>query len=548
MIAPTCIHRRAPAGLRSPWRPRRSIDRRSFSRPSFAPRPLPDRIHIAQNPGLYQQNCIDRNYGKFADYAFRIASLRNENIRLDKEIKEQRTAFKQLQREIRKVQEDSGDAPPSFSWQKKHEDPQTLEEREGEGDSILERAKKRGRELKAELEAVTGVMSSNDQAIEQMALALPNLSSVHTPNGTKAKILDVVKNIPQSQLANLQKSHVDIGSDLGILNFNQSAVTSGWGWYFLKGEAALLEQALIQYTISELVKRGWQIVSPPTMVYNHIASACGFQPRDQNDEQQIYAIEQPQRDDDSEHFAHVLAGTAEIPLAGMYARDSLKEQDLPLKTAAVSRCYRAEAGARGADTKGLYRVHEFTKVEMFAWTMPDTPDDPTSGGFNTSASTTSQSDDIFREMIDIQRHILTELGLNFQVLEMPATDLGASATRKIDMEAFFPSRRDRDGGWGEVTSTSMCTDYQTRRLSTRLSRTGSGKPGFPYTLNGTALAVPRVLAAILECFYDDKRGCLTVPSVLKPWMHGIEVIEARKTNASASCASVDEMVLMASIN
>jgi len=205
-----------------------------------------------------------------------------------------------------------------------------------------------------------------------------------------------------------------------------------------------------------------------------------------------------------------LAGTAEIPFASMKADQELDWHSLPLKVVGPSRSYRAEAGARGVDTKGLYRVHEFTKVEMFGWTMPD-----------------GSENDLFGQMVAIQKTLLGKLGLHCRVLEQPSTDLGASATRKQDIEAFFPSRRDRDAGYGEVTSTSICTDYQTRRLATRV-KGRDGKLSFPYTVNGTAIAVPRVLAAILENHWSETDSCVNVPEVLWPWMHGVKVIKPKQ--------------------
>ena len=204
-----------------------------------------------------------------------------------------------------------------------------------------------------------------------------------------------------------------------------------------------------------------------------------------------------------------LAGTAEIPLAGMKADTTLDDTQLALKRVGVSRCYRAEAGARGIDTKGLYRVHEFNKVEMFAWTAPDL-----------DAAT-----EVFNEILDIQTEILEALGLHCRILEMPSTDLGASAIRKCDIEAFFPSRRQKNDGWGEVTSASICTDYQTRRLATRVRI--DGKMTYPWTVNGTALAVARVLAAILENGWNESDMSVTVPPVLRPWMGGREKIEMK---------------------
>lgn len=382
------------------------------------------------------------------------------------------------------------------------------------------------RHLKGLLADIEEKEKELQREIDTLALGLPNLTGSTTPEGTEPTLITY---IPESLdldvlRAKEGRSHVDIGSELDLLDFAGAATASGWGWYYLKNEAALLEQALLQYTLHTLRERGWTVVSPPSIVYAHIAAACGFQPRDQNGEQQIYAIDQP--DKDKESPSRVLAGTAEIALAGMKAAATLEEKDLPLKTVGVNRCYRAEAGARGVDTKGLYRVHEFTKVEMFAWTLPSRTG---TSGFGADDATTSSADEVFEEMLSIQKSILEDLGMQCRVLEMPSTDLGASASRKIDIEAFFPSRRDtKSEGWGEVTSLSSCADYQSRRLATRV-RLGTGRElDFPYTLNGTALAVPRVLAAILENGWDEEQKGVRVPEVLRKWMGGEEWIMGKK--------------------
>jgi seryl-tRNA synthetase len=350
--------------------------------------------------------------------------------------------------------------------------------------------------------------------IDAMAASIPNLTSDETPRGSEPKVVGYINEHPEpdpSSSDRVWRSHVHICSELNLLDFSGAATTSGWGWYFLLNEATKLERALIEYAISVAEKRGWGTVTPPSMVYSHIAAACGFQPRDQNGEQQVYSIQQNAADVGRKPELS-LAGTAEIPLAGMKANMTLEEADLPMKRIGVSRCYRAEAGARGVDTKGLYRVHEFTKVEMFAWTLPST----------------SASEAIFDEMVSIQTEILTSLGLHCRILEMPSTDLGASASRKRDIEAFFPSRREKGEGWGEVTSVSMCTDYQTRRLATRVDiRSLGGKMAFPYTVNGTALAVPRVLAAILENGWNERNFEVRIPEVLWPWMGGLKVIKPK---------------------
>ncbi|KAK4458673.1 class II aaRS and biotin synthetase [Cladorrhinum samala] len=350
--------------------------------------------------------------------------------------------------------------------------------------------------------------------MERLALAIPNLTSEQTPRGAEPAVLSYINDHPEPEPAvsdRVWRSHVHVGSELGLFDFAAAASSSGWGWYFLLDEAAQLEQALVSFALATATRAGWRQVSPPSVVYSHIASACGFQPRDTNGEPtQIYGIRQSSEDLARGKPELVLAGTAEIPLAGMKADTVLDESDMPMKRVAVSRCYRAEAGARGSETKGLYRVHEFTKVEMFAWTAPDQ----------------DSTEEIFDEMVDLQTEVLGSLGLHCRILEMPTADLGASATRKVDIEAFFPSRRERNDGWGEVTSASICTDYQTRRLATRLK--AGGRLVYPWTVNGTALAVPRVLAAILENGWDEREKSVAIPEVLRPWMDGKEKIGPRR--------------------
>ena len=475
--------------------------RRTYTRPSFAPKPAIDIKHIRQNPGLYEENCIARNYAAQSKASWRILELHNEWLALQQDARHLRERNNQLRGKLAKA------GSPEAGGQDRA--------------SMINEAKA----LKSEIGRIEEKETRLQDEMDNLAQSLPNLSSTDTPVGDEPQLVEYINEHPEaesSQSDRVWRSHVHIGAELGILDFAGAAQTSGWGWYFLVNEAAMMEQALVQYALSVVREKGWKVVSPPSMVYSHIASACGFQPRDQSGEQQIYAIEQAEKDKAKPQM--VLAGTAEIPLAGMKANQTFEESELPLKTVGVSRSYRAEAGARGADTKGLYRVHEFTKVEMFAWTLPDNNDQER---FTTSASSSSES--IFAEMMSIQKEIVQSLGLHCRVLEMPTTDLGASAIRKRDMEAFFPSRRDKDHGWGEVTSTSMCTDYQSRRLHTRVrSGKSGGKLDFPYTLNGTALAVPRVLAAVLENNWNEGDCSVTIPEVLRPFMGGLEKIQGHK--------------------
>ncbi|KAB8077832.1 hypothetical protein BDV29DRAFT_167533 [Aspergillus leporis] len=496
----------------------RPLMRRAFStthrgdtlRPATAPRPTPDVKHIRQNAELYSKNSVDRNYPSHADYPFEIQSLSEEARRLDQDLKTPRSRIKQLEKAIGKLaasaRQDSNGATTTSQEE-------------------LSALRSEAQMLKDESQEMTTRKAACAEKINRLALSLPNLSSPETPVGDYPRLVEYLNFDPQSPPAWIthpdpSRSHVSIGTELGLIDFTSSATTTGWGWYFLTNEGALLEQALIQYALSVARKHDWRPVSPPSIVYSYIAEACGFQPRDQHNEQQIWAIEQSDKDKSKPQRS--LAGTAEIPLAAMYAGRDIDAANLPVKLVGPSRCYRAEAGSRGVDTKGLYRVHEFTKVEMFAWADNITAESQVEG------KRIPTSDDLFNELLSIQTEILTSLNLPCRVLEMPTTDLGASASRKRDIEALFPSRlragADLESAWGEVTSASICTDYQSRRLGTRI-RGGAVKDSrFPHTVNGTAMAVPRVLAAILENGWDEKRKVVVVPEVLRSWMGGLEVI------------------------
>jgi len=460
--------------------------------PTAAPKCIVDIKHIRENPELYRQTCIERNYETQSTYPARIVQLSEEWQRLQRQSRGIRGQANALRQQLAGPGSSLDDAGGAVSGRTREQ--------------LLAEA----RVLKDQISATEAEEARLQAEIQGLAVAIPNLTSPETPRGDEPALLTYInerREPPPASSDQVWRSHAHISSELNLVDFAGAATTSGWGWYYLLDDAAQLEQALVQYALAVATRHGWSHVSPPSMVYSHIAAACGFQPRDQNGEQQIYAVAQSAADADRGKPELCMAGTAEIPLAGMKANTAIKADDLPAKRVAVSRCYRAEAGARGADTKGLYRVHEFTKVEMFAWTAP-------------SLELTTE---VFDEMVDIQTEILSSLGLHCRVLEMPSTDLGASAARKCDIEAFFPSRQQIDDGWGEVTSASICTDYQTRRLSTRL-KGEDGRLSFPWTVNGTALAVPRVLAALLEQGWDENDKSVLIPACLRPWMDGKEKI------------------------
>jgi len=459
------------------------------SRPVNAPKPALPLRHIRENVDLYASNCIRRKYPSHSSSPARIATLF--------------TQWKDADLQARKVRSKINTITKTIASS-------SADVRAG----LLEDASR----LKEELKGLGDAEPMMKREMDALALALPNLTSKETPAGDEFKVVGMFGEPVEQRHQALYveanapvPSHVEIGQRLGIVDFAAAATTSGHGWYFLLGDAAELEQALVQFALRTATKAGWTPVSPPSVVYGHVGAACGFQPRD-GEASQIYSLSNGSflsaANTPSTQPELCLAGTAEIPLAGMLANTTIPTMQLPIRRVAVSRCYRSEAGSYGAASRGLYRVHEFTKVELFAWTAPE------------DAATT----EVFDEMLDLQTDILDALELRCRVLEMPAGDLGASAVRKCDIEAWFPSRADshfgndihQNAGWGEVTSTSICTDYQTRRLGTRTPI--GDKTGFPYTVNGTALAVPRIIAAILENGWDEESRSVRVPEALWPWM------------------------------
>ncbi|KAK9461660.1 uncharacterized protein V1516DRAFT_672614 [Lipomyces oligophaga] len=298
--------------------------------------------------------------------------------------------------------------------------------------------------------------------------------------------------------------HVEIGTKLGIIDLKTASKISGHAFYYLIGDGAMLEHALVQYALSRVKQYGFKVMLPPSVVRREYALACGFRPRDADGERQIYNLSVAGGNPIEDEEVLCLTGTAEIPLAAYNSERELRAAELPLKLAGVSRSYRAEAGGRGRDTRGIYRVHEFTKVELFAW-VDDNAEDV--------VNDQTPSAQMLESLRELQEKIISDLGLYCRILNMPANDLGASAYKKYDIEAWMPGRK----GWGEITSASNCTDYQARRLHTRVKH-ANGSLTYAHTLNGTAMAVPRVIVAILENFYDPQREAVWIPKPLRRYM------------------------------
>ncbi|SCU94251.1 LADA_0G07470g1_1 [Lachancea dasiensis] len=328
-------------------------------------------------------------------------------------------------------------------------------------------------------------LTSVRDSIHETCLSLPNLVGKDVPLTAPQEVCSI--NPMPKYVADPQRDHHDIMVRKNLVDFKSAATVSGNSWYYLVNDGALLEQALVSYATKRARQHGFSMCHPPSIAKNEVIDACGFRPRDMNNEQQIYHLAEGELG---------LTATAEISLAGMQIDSVLELPRGVKKLCGVSRSYRAEAGARGKDTRGLYRVHEFTKVELFCWAHPD------------------ESGQVLQDLLELQMKLVSELGLSAKVLNMPANDLGAPAFRKYDIEAWMPGR----GAFGEITSASNCTDFQSRRMGTRFRDPATGKTAFVHTLNGTAMAVPRIMVAIVENFYDPATGMVKIPEPLVPYM------------------------------
>lgn len=282
-------------------------------------------------------------------------------------------------------------------------------------------------------------------------------------------------------------------TNLDIIDFERGAKVAGSKFYFLKNEAVFLELALTQFAFNKLIQKGFIPFTTPDLAKDKVLLGIGFSPR--GEETQIYSVEKTDLN---------LVGTAEITMGGYHMDEAIPEEKLPLKYVALSHCYRTEAGSYGRHSAGLYRVHQFTKIEMFAYTTPET-----SGAMHT-------------ELKNIEVEIFRDLGVPFRVVDICTGDLGGPAQRKYDLEAWMTSRND----WGEVTSTSDTTTYQARRLNVKVERK-DGKKEFLHMLNGTAIAVSRALVAIIEN-YQQADGSVIIPEVLRKYMpEGMDSIQIK---------------------
>jgi len=358
-----------------------------------------------------------------------------------------------------------------------------------------------GKKLKEEISSAEAELSSMETQLLTEARKIPNMAHPDAPVGREDKDnLEVKKSgvIPDFEFD--PEDHVKLGQDLDIIDFDAGTKVSGTKFYYLKNEGVFLELGLVRYALDILQKKGFNLFITPDIAREEILEGIGFNPR--GAESNIYALE---GEDSQLKQRQCLVGTAEITLGGYYSNTILPREKLPLRMAGLSHCFRREAGAAGQFSKGLYRVHQFTKVEMFVFCLPE------------------DSEKFHQELRLIEEEIFEGLNIPFRVVDTCTGDLGAPAYRKWDLEAWMPGRN--GGEYGEVTSTSNCTDYQARRLNVRYKDT-DGKNKFVHMLNGTAVAVSRALIAILENF-QQADGSVRIPRALVPYC-GFDIIRRKK--------------------
>jgi seryl-tRNA synthetase len=416
-----------------------------------------DKRFILENPDLVQKNCDNR--GARADVA-RYVQLETQCRQLQQEIED-------LSRQANVVSKSIGQA---------------------KDDAEREARKEEGRQLREQKEAQQSVLDRVAAEAGIIYRSLPNMSHPEAPVGGENRSRELRRGeVEVKRFSFPVLDHVELAEQHDLIDFEGGARIAGNGFYFLQNEAVLIELALQQYAVEFLVREGFVPTITPDLARGEILQGIGFIPR--GPETQIYSIEN--------HDLNLVA-TAEITLGGLYSGEVIEAEKLPLKLCGVSHCFRTEAGAAGRASRGLYRVHQFTKVEMFAFTLPD------------------QSEDMHNYFCDLECQIFDGLGIPYRVIDTATGDLGGPAYRKFDLEAWMPGRGE-NGEYGEVTSASNCTDYQARRLNIRYKNKGEKGTHFVHTLNGTAVAISRALIAILEnCQQPD--GTIIIPEVLRKWV------------------------------
>jgi len=420
--------------------------------------------YIVENVDLVKQNTVERNATADVDKTISLYSQ-----------------FKRMKQDLDELLAKSNKNSESFKTANK------------EARDLL---KLESTDLKLSISSLKGKIQVIRKDYEREMLRIPNLAAPDVPLG-----LDEADNVPikfvgePTKFNFRQLDHIELGKKLDILDFEAAVKVTGPKFYFLKNEAVILELGLIRYALDLAIKHGFTPVTTPELARDEIITASGFTPR--GSESQIYSLAEG---------GLSLIGTSEITIGGYLSKTTIAEEDLPIKISGISHCFRTEAGSAGRNSKGLYRVHQFSKVEMYQFVHPD------------------KSAIAHEEMLAIEEEFYQSLNLPYRVLLICKGDLGAPSYRKYDIEAWMPFIGE-NGDYGEVTSVSNCTDFQSRRLNTKFRNSKTGKTNLVHTLNGTIVAVTRTMLAIIENFQQED-GTVLIPEVLYGYT-GLRKIEPK---------------------
>ena len=346
---------------------------------------------------------------------------------------------------------------------------------------------KLGREIKEKLANEEKSLEEIEQRLKNDLKSVPNIIFEDVPLGPEENSIEIKK---WGEPKEKGVDHLDFATKRDWVDFERGAKVAGSKFYYTKGDLALLENARLQFGLKKVTEKGFTFMYVPDMVSSRVLEGCGFNPRtsEQSDE---YYIE-------GEDLAMI--ATAEMPLTGYHMDEIIDEKDLPKFYAGYSACFRKEAGTYGKYTRGLFRVHQFNKLEMYCFCLPE------------------QSKEIHEKILGIEEEIWQELNIPYHVINIAAGDLGAPAAKKYDLEYWSPVNQK----YQELTSCSNCTDFQARSVNCRVRRK-DGTIEFVHTLNGTAISLARTMVAMLEN-YANEDGTFTVPEVLKPYLNGKSVL------------------------
>lgn len=352
----------------------------------------------------------------------------------------------------------------------------------------------KGAEIKEQIISTKEEVAALNTAFDELALKLPNWMAPDVPIGPDENSNTLFSEFGKPREFDFQpKDHVQIGEDLDLLDFEAGTKVAGPKFYFLKNQAVLLQHAIKSFVFKKAIAAGFTPLHTPDITRNSILQGVGFNPRGEgSNTYELLDLDMS------------LVATAEISVGGMHSDEIIPAAKLPILYVAESHCFRREAGTAGRASKGLYRVHQFEKIELFAFTRPE------------------DSPQVHEKIRELEESIYQELEIPYRVVLNASGDLGAPAYKKYDIEAWMPGKGEK-GEYGEITSASNCTDFQARRLNIRYKDAETGKNQYVHTLNGTASALSRTLVAVLEN-YQTKDGGVSIPTVLHPYL-GFDKIE-----------------------